>query len=53
MPPKQVQDDDYVPPKDKAEAQARQYEETHDHEKTGGHEKTAPSHQSKPKSVHH
>ena len=52
MPPKQVQDEDYVAPKDKADAQARQYEESHDHERAG-HEKSAPSHQAKPKSVHH
>jgi hypothetical protein len=50
MPPKQQHDEDYVPPKDKADALAREYEEK-EHPR-GGHEKTAPSHQSNPKSVH-
>eukprot|EP00331_Platyophrya_macrostoma_P025589 CAMPEP_0176437448 /NCGR_PEP_ID=MMETSP0127-20121128/18631_1 /TAXON_ID=938130 /ORGANISM="Platyophrya macrostoma, Strain WH" /LENGTH=48 /DNA_ID= /DNA_START= /DNA_END= /DNA_ORIENTATION= len=41
--------EDYVPPKDKAEALAEEYENAH-HERAG-HGKEAPSHQSKPHSV--
>ncbi|CBH14191.1 hypothetical protein, conserved [Trypanosoma brucei gambiense DAL972] len=47
MPPKG--NEDYVPPKDKAEALAEEYESAH-HDRAGSN-KSAPSHQSKPKSV--
>ena len=43
-------DDDYVPPKDAADAKAREYEETHDHAR-GGHEKQGTNTSSKPHSV--
>lgn len=44
-------DDDYVPPRDKAEMIEREYEERH-HERAGTKkEKETPSHDIKPKSV--
>ncbi len=53
MPPPQENDEDYVAPKDKAEALARQYEEGTDNAKGGPKAaKDTPSGQSKPKSVH-
>ncbi len=49
MPPKPDHEDE-VAPKDKAEAIARQYEDSHDTERAG-HAKTATHDQSKPHSV--
>nr|CCC50351.1 conserved hypothetical protein [Trypanosoma vivax Y486] len=46
---KNHRDEDYVPPKDKAEVLAEMYEDSH-HDRAGSN-KSAPSHQSKPKSV--
>jgi hypothetical protein len=50
MPGQQQQNnEDYVAPRDKAEALAEDYEGSH-HDRAG-HDKPAPSHQSKPHSV--
>lgn len=50
MPPKHV-DDDHVPPKDKADRLAQDYENDH-HERAGAKKSNeTPSHQGKPKSV--
>lgn len=43
-------DDDYVPPKDAAEAKAREYEDAHDHARAGK-EKQGTSGSTKPHSV--
>lgn len=44
-------DDDYVPPRDRADELAREYEEGH-HERAGAKARNeTPSHQGKPKSV--
>ncbi|EAN82359.1 hypothetical protein TcYC6_0028760 [Trypanosoma cruzi] len=47
MPPKE--NEDYVPPKDKADVLAEEYENAH-HDRSGS-DKNAPSHSLKPKSV--
>lgn len=52
MPPKHNDQNDEVPPKDKFDAQAAEYEKAHDHDGEQGHAKSATQHQVKPHSVH-
>ncbi len=50
-PKQQPKDDDYVAPKDKIEAAAREYEDAHSGHERGGHAKTGTSHEVKPHST--
>lgn len=48
---KEKQQDDYVPPKDAADAKAREYEDKYVEHTRAGHDKTGDKHSAKPSSV--